>query len=236
MPVQKRPASALESSEAGPSKRICSGCLTFNVSKRFGSLDALQDAVNRDGWGFLLIGSGHWRRVCFQELLKHEHLLLHVEIVDIACELAGTAEQLRMLSEQGNRKATKELQNRLADEARVAARLLSSDPPLAARESLSRVLGLAVFVVLGDGLAWLRKRTIAEIKRLHSMLGNASKAMNKALGHSDRSLGLAPVVGRPGGYRVAVQELCDDFLRELKAVMDRKVKKRPSGFRSHLPS
>lgn len=230
MPVQKRPASSLESCEAGHNKKIRVGCLTFNFTKRFGSLDALQDALNRDGWGFLLIGSEPWTCLSFQELLRHEHLLLHVEIVDLAC---GTAEQLSMLLERGNGEATIELQNRLADEALVAARLRSSDPAIAARESLSRVLGLALFVVLGDGLAWLRKRTTGEIQEI---LGNASKAMNKALRHSDRSLGLAPADGQPGGYRAAVQELCDDFLRILQSVLDRKVKKRPSISRLQSPS
>lgn len=193
-------------------KRSVKTVRAIGRSRRFSSLDDLQDALSKLGWGFVLLGKA-WRSkgASLAQLLKSNHMMLHVEVVGPACELAGRARELQELAEDGEEWADTKLSKLVARMSSDAAKAHSGMQAAAARDSLAPLLAMSIFCVLGDGSEWLEGKAAIEGKWERRVLAKMRDASDTILSCSDRALGLAPPIGRKGGYRSVLESLVGDF-------------------------
>jgi len=181
-------------------------------SQLFASVDDLQDALSELGWGFLLLGKA-WRTkgASLAQLLKSNHMMLHIEVVGPACELAGRARELQELAEDGEDWADTKLSKLITRMSSDAAKAHKGMQAAAARDSLVPLLAMSILCVLGDGSAWLEGKAGIDGKWVRRVLAKMREASDTILSCSDRALGLAPPMGRKGGYRTVLESLVGDF-------------------------
>lgn len=224
--VLKRPArkvsavSRAESSFSSNGKFVCPKKCCQQVAsngigrcQQFASKDDLQDEMSRLGWGFMLLGKA-WRSkgASLAQLLETDHMMLHIEVIGPACELAGRARQLQEQAEDGEEWADIKLfklVTRLSSDAAKARRGMQD---AAARESLVPLLAMSILCVLGDGSEWLKGKVAIDDKWARRVVSKMRDASYTVLRYSDRALGLAPPMGRKGGYRTVLESLVGDFL------------------------
>jgi len=190
-------------------------------SQHFSSKDDLQDVLSKLGWGFMLLGKA-WRSkgASLAQLLKTDHMMLHIEVIGPACELAGRARELQELAEDGEEWADTKLFKLVTRLASDAAKARSGMQAAAARESLVPLLAMSMLSVLGDGSEWLRGKAATDGKWVRRVVAKMRDASHLVLRYSDRALGLAPPMGRKGGYRSVLESVVGDFLDNATDVTD----------------
>lgn len=200
-------------------KRPAKKVQAIGRSQHFSSLDDLQDALSKIGWGFLLLGKARRSKgASLAQLLKSDHMMLHVEVIGPACELAGRASELQELAEDGEEWAGTKLAKLVARMSSDAAKAHSGMQAAAARESLIPLLAISILLVLGDGSEWLKGKAAIDVKWVRRVVTKMRGASNVILSYSDRALGLAPPLGQKGGYRNVLTSLVGYFLDNATAV------------------
>lgn len=160
------------------------------------------------------------------EILATDHLILPAEVVGPACEKAEEMRDMQISWLGGGTSLGNALWDNFITPSATDADALARSRNY--RPALAELMGLLLYMQGDDG--WLCDQEVycdwPEFKRVFTRISFAWKTL---LAQSDAVLGLAPSLGRTGGYRAALREILGAWEKATNATLE-------ETFDEHVPA
>lgn len=180
------------------------------------TLDEIQDSLNREGLGFILLASSP-NITTRAALLKKDHLILPADVIAVACELADGMREMQMDWMGGDTSLGNALwSDFVTPGVKEAWRLMRSKD---IQRAFATLLGLLLYMHTDDG--WLRDQEVwCNWKEFSSFFSSISQAWKTLLSHSDARLGLASSGASCRSYRGRLLKMLQSWESETNSTLE----------------